>query len=103
MRRARAYATVAFGWVGAYARVGAYASLKKLPSELYKFRTLQVLRSTSSEQNGSNSEFYQIICRENSQVLEILLWTGPWVPTYIHNSNPNYNIKNDKTDQLIHS
>jgi hypothetical protein len=37
-RQARAYATVAFGWVGAYmrvgayAQVGAYASFKKLPS-----------------------------------------------------------------------
>jgi hypothetical protein len=31
-RRARAYATVAPGSVGAYARVGAYGSLKKLPS-----------------------------------------------------------------------
>jgi hypothetical protein len=29
MRQARAYAMVAFGWVGAYARVGAYASFKK--------------------------------------------------------------------------
>jgi hypothetical protein len=31
-RQARAYAMVAFGWVGAYAQVDAYASFKKLAS-----------------------------------------------------------------------
>jgi hypothetical protein len=32
-RRAHTYATVALGWVGAYARVDTYASFKKLASD----------------------------------------------------------------------
>jgi hypothetical protein len=37
MRQARAYATVAFGWVGTYTRIDAYASFKTLASGKYNY------------------------------------------------------------------